>query len=193
MNRGRPREFDKSVALEAAMEQFWEHGYEGTGLSDLEERTGLGRQSLYNAFGDKRALFEKALAHYQQSVVGPVLAQLGAPGSALENVRTVLGWWEEHAKSDDRRGCLVANSLAEFGMRDPGLTDELSRTLGRVEKAFQRALTRAQDKGELSRSHDAKALARLLTTVGQGLSIVHKVQTPAFSRDAIKAVRMMLT
>ena len=195
MNRGRPREFDKSQALEAAMETFWERGYEGTGLSDLEACTGLGRQSLYNAFGDKRALFDDALRHYQDTYFEPMLKQLAAPGSPIENIKTVLSWWEERAKRRTLRGCLVANSLAEFGMRgqdQPGLTDELSRTLSRLEKGFHGALRRAQAEGELSAAHDPKALARLLTTLAQGLSVVHKVTTPAFSRDAIRAVRMVL-
>ena len=66
----RPREFDDSVVLDAAVERFWNRGYEATSVRDLIEATGLTGASLYNAFGDKRALFRAALAHYAETSIG---------------------------------------------------------------------------------------------------------------------------
>ena len=192
MTRGRPPEFDRGQALEAAMEQFWERGFEATGLSDLEARTGLGRQSLYNAFGDKRAIFLACLEHYRQSYLAPMVELLRAPGSALDNIRAVLDLWEKNGRANASRGCLLANSLAEFGARDGELDPTLKSSLSQLERAFENAVKRAQKEGELSRSHKPKELARLLTTVAQGLSAVNKVQGGAFSRDALRAVRSLL-
>ena len=174
------------------MERFWEKGYEGTGLSELEACTGLGRQSLYNAFGDKRELFRKALDHYLEEYISPVLATLRSPGSPMKNIAAVLDMWEARSSGGDRRGCLLSNSLAEMSSKDPEITAALSETLMRLEKGLYRALRQAQEAGELSEMHDPRALARLLTTLGQGLSVVHKVRPPAFSRDAIRAFRSML-
>ena len=188
MVRGRPREFDEDQALDAALQQFWKSGYEGTGLCDLEACTGLGRQSLYNAFGDKQALFEKVLARYEENYLKPLLDQLDAEGSPVENIHAVLDMWENGPK----HGCLVSNSAAEFGAREERITRELSRSIGRIEQAFERALTRARDAGELPESTDPKTLARLFTTLGQGISIVQKVKGPGFRTDAINAARAML-
>src|SRR5271168_4840950 len=60
----RPREFDEATALEAAIECFWHRGYEATSVRDLANKMGISAPSLYNAYGDKRALFAQALEHY---------------------------------------------------------------------------------------------------------------------------------
>jgi TetR/AcrR family transcriptional regulator, transcriptional repressor for nem operon len=60
----RPREFDEDVVLDAAIQCFWNRGFEATSVKDLIDRTGITAASLYNAFGDKRALFRAALDHY---------------------------------------------------------------------------------------------------------------------------------
>ena len=83
---GRPREFDVDAVLIALMELFWRRGYEGTSLADIVEATGLKKGSLYAAFGDKRDMYLKALAHYDAQRVELVVAKLrgaGAPAEAL--------------------------------------------------------------------------------------------------------------
>src|SRR5213083_2130783 len=93
---GRPRGFDEAQVLSRAMELFWLKGYAATAIADLEEATGLGRQSLYGAFGDKRGLFEQVVEHYEQTVLRPGLHDvLEAPGSALGNLERVLGYWQQ--------------------------------------------------------------------------------------------------
>ena len=171
------------------MEKFWEKGFEKTGLSELEACTGLGRQSLYNAFGDKRELFEKSLEQYHKLYLDPVIAQLGAEGSPIGNIEAVLDMW---AAAPNKRGCFLANSLAELGAREPELGPFMAKILGSIERAFRRTLEKARDAGELPEDRDVKAVARLLTTLGQGLSVVTKVQGPAYKRDAISAVRTLL-
>src|SRR5271166_3984741 len=65
----RPREFDEEAVLDAAVQCFWAHGYEATSVRDLIEKTGITGASLYNAFGDKRALYQKALDHYVEGSI----------------------------------------------------------------------------------------------------------------------------
>lgn len=190
---GRPREFEREEVLDKAMELFWSQGYEATGVAELCEHMGLGRQSLYNTFGDKQALFAEALARYQRVRLQPMLDGLRAPGSGLANVHRVLDYWSEASADAAHKGCLMANSIAEFGMREPRLSAELGKLIGEIEEAFTDALERARDAGELPEGRDPRTLARLLTTVGQGLSTVGKLDpTGSFQRDSIASVRSML-
>ena len=190
---GRPREFEREKALEQAMDLFWSQGYESTGMSALCDQMGLGRQSVYNTFGDKESLFAEALGHYRQKMLRPMVDMLDSPGSGLSNVETVLEMWNQRAHSESDNGCLMANSIAEFGMKEPKISQALAFMLGEMEAAFYRALKQAEEAGELPAGRDPKALARLLTTVGQGLSAIGKVdRSGAFARDAITSVRSLL-
>ena len=192
--KGRPREFDREEALEQAMNLFWSQGYEATGVADLCDRMGLGRKSLYNTYGDKESLFKEALDHYESAMLGPMLDLLQAPGSGLESVRKVLDMWEQRNVESRTQGCLMANSIAEFGMRAPQFSEQLAAMLGRVEKAFRTALERASAAGELPEGRDPQALARLFTTIGQGLSTVGKLDASgAMVRDSTAVARALLS
>ena len=189
---GRPREFNRETALEQAMELFWSQGYEATGMSALCDQMGLGRQSVYNTFGDKESLFAEALTHYGRTMLRSMIELLDSPGSGLANVETVLEMWSERAHSHSE-GCLVANSIAEFGMKDLKISKALAGMLAEMEAAFYRALKRAEEDGELPAGRDPRALARLLTTVGQGLSAVGKVDpSGAYAQDTVASVRALL-
>lgn len=73
---GRPQAFDRDAVVRAARDVFWEHGYEGASVPDLEAATGLSRSSVYNAFGSKRGLFDAAVENYLHEVVRPLLSHL---------------------------------------------------------------------------------------------------------------------
>ncbi|MET0795415.1 MAG: TetR/AcrR family transcriptional regulator, partial [Polyangiaceae bacterium] len=148
---GRPRSFDEEQVLDRAMFLFWKKGYEGTGLVELERATGLGRQSLYGAFGDKRALFLCVVEHYFDRVLKPyVLDVLDAPGPARANVERIFQQWQTTAEAPEFHGCLVGNSVPEFGAEDVEMSDVLRRKLELMEAAFSRALLRAKQEGEVS-------------------------------------------
>lgn len=190
---GRPREFERDEVLDKAMDLFWSQGYEATGVAQLCAHMGVGRQSLYNTFGDKESLFSEALRRYKQLRLQPMIAALRGPGSGLENVRRLLETWEEASKDIAHKGCLMANSIAEFGMREPRFAAELGSMLGEIEAAFTYALEKACEDGELPAGRDPRALARLFTTLGQGLSTVGKLDpTGSFQRDSIASARMLL-
>src|SRR5215210_3872796 len=108
---GRPRSFDESAVLDQAVELFWSRGYEGTSMADLEEHLGIGRQSLYNAFGDKQDLFLRALERYAtRGAAGPE-ARLTAPGAGLAELRAYFDdVLEMVASSSDRRACMVVQT-----------------------------------------------------------------------------------
>ena len=118
---------------------------------------------------------------------------LRAPGSGLEGVRGVLTMWETLGVKQSHRGCFMANSIAEFGMRDQRFSSVLGQMLGEMEEAFTHALEKAKDDGELPEGRNPRTLARLFTTLGQGLSTVGKLDpTGAFQRDAVASARLLL-
>src|SRR5271154_2740530 len=91
----RPREFDETVALEAAMECFWQRGYEAPSLRDLTASMGLTAPSLYNAFGDKEELFARALERYLDRTTRDRLHRLPgslAPQETLHRFFSAIRW-----------------------------------------------------------------------------------------------------
>ena len=175
------------------MRLFWKHGYDGTGLVDLERATGLGRQSLYGVFGDKRGLFLAVVEHYFRHVLKPGFDALDAPGSARKNLEAVLARWEALATSPDFQGCLVGNSVPELSARDPQISELLRRKLEQMAAAFARALRRAKADGELRADCDVKSTARGLLTLAQGLSVVARAnRDPAFVRSVVQTARTLL-
>ena len=98
MSPGPQKQFDRDEVLERATQLFWERGYEATGMTHLLEHVGIGRQSLYDTFGGKRALFLECLSHYFRGRMGPVMAQLRGPGSPLDNMRQVFKMFEKMKK-----------------------------------------------------------------------------------------------
>ncbi len=101
MTRGPDKQFDPEIALDKAMQLFWAKGYAATGLNELLETMEIGRKSLYDTFGNKRALYVKALHRYSQTVVGEIDRELNNPDRpALENVRAVR-WYIAAAVPDE--------------------------------------------------------------------------------------------
>jgi TetR/AcrR family transcriptional repressor of nem operon len=182
------------MVLDRAMSAFWRLGFDGTGLAELEQATGLGRQSLYGAFGDKRALFARVVEHYFQHVLKPAFVDvLDAPGSARKNLERIFELWESTAAAPDFNGCLVGNGISELGLKDRDLAAVLSRKLELLEEAFVRALTRARRAGEVSAKLPVRATARSLLATAQGLAVVARVRRDrAFVRAVVDQSRRLL-
>ncbi len=192
---GRPREFDPTEVLNRAMNAFFEKGYEGTSLSDLERVTGLGRQSLYGAFGDKRALFSRVVEHYFETQLKPAFIDLlDAPGSALGNIERLLALMEQTALSPEFNGCLVGNSVAELGVVDADTAALLARKLELIEEALVRALRRAQRDGEVQKCLDPRVTARSLLALTQGLALMARVNRDrTFVRSVLQSARQLIS
>ena len=127
----RPRTFDESDVIAAARDEFWSRGYGATSVEDLTAATGLGKGSLYGAFGDKHALFMRALDDYITTALDGVHAQLhDAEYNAYERLTRHIRWQAKAAATDKaRRGCMMARTAAELGSTD----DEVER---KVERAY---------------------------------------------------------
>lgn len=176
------------------MALFWKKGYAGTGLADIEAATNLGRQSLYGAFGDKRALFERVIERYFDAVLRPgFIEPLAAPGSPRGNIERILRQAGDAAAAPGFDGCLVGNSAAELGMHDPEMAALLKRKLTLVEEAFYGALRAAQKAGEVGAGVDARAVARSIVAIAQGLAVVARVNRDrAFIRSVVNSASTLL-
>ena len=174
MVSGRRPEFDRERILQRAMELFWERGYERTGLSELLSHLGIGRQSLYNTFGNKRKLFLEALDLYGRSITTRVVRVLGGPGSPRAQILEALSGLEDWATGGSSWGCLYCNTMAEFGPTDPEAAAIIDRYYDRQEEAYYRAVLAAQDCGEVAVELDARGVARMFINTARGLSLLSR-------------------
>src|SRR5260221_2257692 len=149
---GRPLEFEPAVALDAAMHLFWLKGYERTSLEDLEESTGLWRSSLYNTFGSKRALFERALTWYLGVLDQQLLGPLESGSEGLADIHRFVDRLGSQLDPGSIAGCLLTNSLAEFGGRDADVVRQGHAYLERARRAIGTTLARAAAQGEIDPS-----------------------------------------
>jgi len=171
----RLKTFDEETVLDRAMDLFWRQGYEGTGVQDLVDELGISRSSLYATFGGKEQLFLRSFERYCSREAGPRHALLTGPGSPLAGIRALLlGLADAPSEYPDRRGCLVVNSAMERIPGDAGTTAAVTGQLARLEEALHATLRRAQAEGEVDPAADARAQARFLVAIVQGMRVVGK-------------------
>jgi len=169
----RTKGFEPQEALDRAMEMFWCRGYEATSMRDLLTGMGIGRGSLYGTFGDKRALFFATLDRFEETRTAWALEVLEGPSSGLAAIQEVFERTVERLlEFEPRRGCLMANSAIELAPHDAEVAERIGRYLRRLERAFEHALGRALQSGELPPESDTRALARFLVGNLQGLRVM---------------------
>ncbi|MEV1077490.1 TetR/AcrR family transcriptional regulator [Streptomyces sp. NPDC050211] len=191
----RTKEFDPDAALQAALELFWQRGYEATSMSDLVEHLGIGRASIYATFGNKHELYLKALDRYSEMRDPRLLRELSQPGPALPAVRAVVRRFAAEAADEARRraGCFITNTAAELAPHDTAAARRVELSWEHLETPLHSALVRAQAQGELPEDRDPRALARMLLVLMQGLRVVGKASTdPARVRDATEQALSLL-
>ena len=172
----RPREFDEAAVLDAAMQCFWAHGYESTSVKDLIERTGLTAASLYNAYGDKRAMFRTALDHYIEKSIGARLQRSESlpPRDALRAFFDDI--LRRSLRDRQRKGCMIVNSALEMAPHDKELRETIVETLGRLEAFFLNCVERGQADGTITSAVPAVGLAQHLLGVLMGVRVLARVR-----------------
>lgn len=172
----RPRTFDEDTVVAAARDQFWNGGYAATSVDDLTAATGLGRGSLYGAFGDKHSLYLRALDRYCADALARVTAQLRQPGVAAYDrlAGHVRAMAADVVADVDRRGCLMARSTAELGGVDADVDRMISGSLDGWRDALVECITEAQRDGTVTAAADPEALATMLLGLIRGFETLHK-------------------
>lgn len=168
--RGRPKTFDRDQALDQALEVFWEKGYAATAIDDLTAAMAIGRQSLYDTFGDKHTLYLEALRRYTEMRLSHTRQIFEAEDSPLANLRTFFALWREEALGGTC-GCMMVNSSTEVGAVDDAAARVVEKTLARLEGLLRELLERAQAAGELTDVASPRALARLIVGTANGLAV----------------------
>lgn len=165
----RPRAFDETTALEAAMMCFWEHGFEATSVQDLTQRMGIERPSLYNAFGGKRELFERALDHYCRTKTYRLIGNIDSNFPAEDRIPELFAEVVDlSAKDRARRGCLLINSALEVSPHHADLRAVIAVHLGAIQSFFRRSLEAIEN----SKPEDCGVAAANLVAVLLGLRVL---------------------
>ena len=183
---GRPRTFVESDVVDTASDVFWQHGYAATSMQRLGERAGLLPGSLHAAFGDKHALFLRALEHYTQGQ-RKFGASLQEAGPVLPRLRQMMHGIAAAAARDDPRGCMLGNTVTELS-DDATATRIVRDAFAELEASVARALERAQGDGEVTVGIDPRRYACALVALMQGLHVLARVEPdPARLRSAVDA------
>jgi TetR/AcrR family transcriptional regulator, transcriptional repressor for nem operon len=181
----RPKEFDQEKALRRAVLLFSEQGFAATSTDDLLRTMDIGRQSMYDTFGDKRALFLKALEMYVTQSVQSINAQLEKPGSALAAVRNTLITFAERNDLSSAKGCMGLNAISEFGQRDADVTRIVKGAALAQRQTLMRVLSRGKEQGELSSDEDLDSMADFFDSTLAGIRMAAKAGK---SRKALRNV-----
>ncbi|MEO1008298.1 MAG: TetR/AcrR family transcriptional regulator [Planctomycetota bacterium] len=176
MGRGRPRSFDEDQVLDAALEMFVANGYDGVCVAAICDRTGVAPQSLYNAFGDKAALYQRVLERYGGLTHAPAVEALLAEPDPLVALRRFASGFARHASTCD--GCLFARVMAEA---EPDREDAklAQASTARLRKALRARAREAADAGRLPDGADPGAVADTLLALAVGVAVVSRGGMPA--------------
>ncbi len=183
----RPREFDRDEALDRAMRVFWSKGYSATSTDDLLAAMEIGRQSLYNAFGDKRKLYLEALDHYQQHSISAHVERLTRGASALAGIKAMLLGVIAADAAERANGCMGVNSAAEFGAGDADVVAIRSAGAKRLKQHLLARIEQAQREREIDPRMNAEEVALFISSTMQSIQLnARGGMTPAALRRLAK-------
>jgi AcrR family transcriptional regulator len=185
--RGRPRAYDPDVALARAMDAFWRSGYAATSLDDLSAATGMNRPSLYAAFGDKEALYLKALARYRERSRARLREILDADQSLRDCLTDLLGRIVEVYSASGGRGCFSVSTAATEAATHPVVRVELQAGIHELDQVFAARIRRARDRGEIPVRADPIVLGQLITATLHTLALRARAGDPRAALDRIVA------
>jgi AcrR family transcriptional regulator len=167
----RPRTFDETTVLAGAMHAFRRTGFAAASIKELEQATGLSASSLYNAFGDKGALFDAAFDHYLDTVLRRRIAVHADPARGLDGVRTLFLTLLAEPRGE-RHGCLITNTAVEFGAVDAQRQRAVARGFEILRAALRDRLALAAAAGVLAPAVDPEVAAVKLVALYQGVLVL---------------------
>jgi len=188
----RPKAFNPDNALDAAMAVFWDKGFEGASVQDLTQAMGINRFSMYDTFGDKHALYLRALDRYAETVVRDQLDTLDRLSSLDELERYFLRIAPPESCPDTETGspcgCLLQRAMVESAAHDEGACQRVERVRESLHQGFQSVLKRARKAGELAPGVRIPDAAWALFVLQGGLATFGGAPLPPTAiRSAIRA------
>jgi AcrR family transcriptional regulator len=168
--RGRPRGFDRTAALDRAVQEFWQHGYEATSIAGLTRAMGITPPSLYAAFGDKRTLFTEAVDRYARTYGGYGWRSLTEPTAREGVARMLYEAAAEYTEPGHPPGCLVITGAVNTTAADESVKAELRRFREATKHAIAEKIAADVQAGRIPAGTDPLALATFYAAVIQGMS-----------------------
>lgn len=170
---GRPKEYDDQAVIESAMNVFWNNGYEASSTQTLCKVTGLGRGSLYHAFGNKQGLYQKALRHYQEVGIHYQREILSANKPTKDRLLDMLQWGISiDLDQDNPRGCLALHSVLERNFKDPEIQAINQQYLLRLAAMIEKVIAEGVENGEFTSSTTISNRAKAFLSGYYGLRIM---------------------
>ncbi|MDT0541381.1 MULTISPECIES: TetR/AcrR family transcriptional regulator [Streptomyces] len=184
---GRPPGFDKDKVVQAVERQFRRAGYAGTSVDDIAKAGGLGRGSLYAAFGDKSKLYLRTLEAYcDRSEAGWAAVLEGPDDTALERLHTYLMASARFVHDDpDQLGCMVTGFVVEGADHDPRAGARVRQALMRIESSLTECVQAAQRHGDLDPEADAPGVSQLLMAINRGMEVLAKAGFDAVALERV--------
>lgn len=180
------KDFDVDEAVDRAKEVFWAKGYEATSMADLTKAMQINKGSLYNAFGNKKDLFTRALLKYDRESRQAAIEQLDAVEDPLVAIRTLFdGLVAESLADQERKGCLLVNTALDLPNQPEDVQRMITSALEELEAFFQRTIARAQARGQVPETLDAKETAKSLLTQVVGLRVLAR---GVFDPESLKVI-----
>jgi TetR/AcrR family transcriptional regulator, transcriptional repressor for nem operon len=158
--------------LDAASRCFWVQGYEATSVKDLVARTGITAASLYNAFGDKRAIYQKALDHYVEESIADRIRRC----DELPPLAAIEAFFDKIVKRSHRKGCMLVNAALDVAPHDPEFRKVVAEVLRRIEAFFLKCVETGQTDGTIMRSLPPAMPAQNLLGVLMGIRVLARVR-----------------
>lgn len=186
----RTRAFDRDAALERATGVFWRHGFAGTSTEDLLGEMAIGRQSLYNTFGDKRSLYLESLRAYQEATVAAHIERLEGERAPLEGIRALLAGLALDDDVQRSLGCFGVTSVNEFGVDDADVRRIAEGADRRLRGRVLSRIREGQVVGEIDTEMDAEGATDFVLLTMTGLQVAARAGAGAesMSRSADFAI-----
>ncbi|MBL8648878.1 MAG: TetR/AcrR family transcriptional regulator [Sphingopyxis sp.] len=169
--KGRPREFCVDQALASALHVFWAKGYDGASMTDLTEAMGITKPSLYAAFGNKEALFHKALDLYEQEKLEYGRAALEQPTARKVAEFYLRGAIDVHGGTDDPKGCMGLISSLACSPEAESIKADVVRRRASSQRLLVERFERAKAEGDIPAHVDAEGLTSVLYALLQGITV----------------------
>jgi TetR/AcrR family transcriptional regulator, transcriptional repressor for nem operon len=169
----RPREFDEDTALEAATQRFWNKGYEATSMRDLADRTGMTTPSLYNAFGDKKAIYRLVLDRYVRQALEACSTIFGGDDPPLRALERYFDAIIQESLADGlHKGCFLVNTALEVAPHDQDFRDVVTEVFDEIQKRIRGCVAAGQRDGSILTAQPPADIARLALSTVLGLRVL---------------------
>ena len=169
--RGRPLEFNHNESLDKALNVFWSRGYEGASMAELTEAIGINKPSIYAAFGNKEALFRKALERYRAGPVAFVGEAMKQPTARQAVEKLLMQAVDFFSNKNTPNGCMIVQGALTCGESARTIQQELIAYRGNFEATLTQRFDLAKEHGDLPSNVNSKQLAKYIATIHQGMSV----------------------